>query len=203
MPFEYCEPEQNISITTYKGLYLTTATSSTIPFTDAVKLFTEHVQAVRKDSVSMYSGAAYGATHERADVNVIAMTAAVIDFDNSRTIKDPSTGKDIKLPTDVFTLPEDHFDNLSGLTYFYHSTHSNTVDFPKWRLIIPLERPATLQKWPFVVNGIIELLGGKDPNIDYTCFELSRAFYVPSYPKEHAAAAFSGYSEGKEVVRVR
>ena len=54
-----------------------------------------------------------------------------------------------------------------------------------------------------MVNGIIELLGGADTNIDATCFELSRAFYVPSYPPTHKGAAFSGYSDGGEVIRVR
>jgi len=197
MPFEYIEPELNISITTFEGLYLTTAASSTLPFTDAVKLFTEHVQAVRKNSVSMYSGALYGVTKYRLDANVESMAAGVIDFDNT-TIVDGE-----KRPSDSPTLPEDHIDNLDGLIYFWHSTFSNTADWPKWRLIIPLERPATLDEWPFVVNGIIELLGGMDANIDATCFELSRAFYVPSYPPAHKGAAFSGYCDGKEVFNVR
>ncbi len=194
------DPAQ-IIITTLTSVYKPDSlTPRQLPFTDAVKLFTEHVQELKKDSVSMYSGAAYGATLYRLDANVIGMTAAVIDFDNEAR---DLAGKKLDKCSDSPTLPEDHFDNLSGLTFFYHSTHSNTVDFPKWRLIIPLARTATLQEWPFVVNGIIELLGGADTNIDATCFELSRAFYVPSYPPAHKGAAFSGYSDGGEVIRVR
>lgn len=193
MPFEYIEPEQNISITTLASLYKPeSVTPRQLPFADAVKLFCGFVQATRKDAVPMYSGAVYGSTLYREDKNVIGMAAAVIDFDNSID----------KKPSASFTFPEDQHDNLSGLTYFWHSTFSSTSDWCKWRLIIPLDRQATLEEWPYVVQGVIELLGGKDPNIDFSCFELSRAFYVPSYPAAHKAAAFSGYSDGKEVFNV-
>jgi hypothetical protein len=177
-------------ITTLSSLYKPASVAALmLPFSNAVKFFSEHIQATGKDKVSMYSGALYGPVKHRADVNVISISAGIVDFDN----------KSANLPT----LPKDHHDNLDGLVYFWHSTFSNTKYSPKWRLIIPLERPATLQEWPFVVNGILQLLGGNDPNIDLTCFEISRAFYVPSYPAEHAEAAFSGYSDGKEVFHVR
>jgi len=191
------EQEWLISITTMSSLYRPeSAAPQQLSFTDACILFTEHVQASSKDSVSMYSGAVYGDEKYRLDVNVIAMSAAIVDCDNTIIVDGE------KRPTLTPTLPADHFDNLDGLTFFYHSTYSNTEFWPKWRLIIPFDRHATLQEWPFVVKGIIELLGGHDPNFDYTCFQVSRAFYVPSYPAANKDYAFSGYSDGKEVVRV-
>ncbi len=116
MSFEYVEADQNISITTLSSLYKPESVKPlTLSFADAVTLFTEHVQALKKDSVAMYSGAAYGVTRYRLDDNVIAITAVVVDFDNEAR---DFVGKKVDKCSDTPTLPEDHFDNLSGLTFF-------------------------------------------------------------------------------------
>jgi hypothetical protein len=126
------------------------------------------------------------------------MSVIVIDFDNEAKGAD---GKVKEQCSNNPTFPEDIEDVLSGHEYFYHSTHSNTADWPKWRLIIPLDRHVSRQDWQRVTNGIQDFLGsGWNTNIDRSCFELSRAFFVPSYPKEHAKAAFAGYSNGQEVI---
>ena len=164
----------------------------------SIDLFCRFVTAEVKDSVRMYSGAVYGVTPYRNDQNVTGMALAVIDFDNTAT-----DAAAVKHPLQSPTLPEDHFDNLTGTPFFFHSTHSNTDTWPKWRLIIPLARIVTLTEWPFVVQGIITLMGGVDPGLDATCFELSRAFFVPSSPAAHVGARFAGWSDGAEVHHVR
>ena len=196
------------------GIYITTIASLYTPESishkcytpdEAVALFTQFVDADRKDSVRMYCASVYGEVFYRSDVNVVAMAHAIVDFDNTVRGVNPVTGKyDKSLDRQSLTptMPEDHFDNLAGIPYFYHSTHSNTAEWSKWRLIIPLHRFAERDEWPFVVQGIIDLLGGPDPNINESCFELSRAFYVPSSPLAYAGARFAGYSYGKGVQHV-
>ena len=187
-----------IHLSTFESLYKpNVGIQRHCTFAEAVKLFTTFALTDNKNSASMYSGAVYGETFYRCDVNVIAKSVIVIDYDNE--VKDVK-GDGLKQCSENPTHPKDLEDFLVGLTYFYHSTHSNTASWPKWRLIIPLDRHVNLVEWPQVVNGILNLLGGYDPNIDKSCFQLSRAFFVPSYPKKHAKAAFAGYSNGSEVI---
>ena len=139
----------------------------------------------------LYSAAVYREGHvQRADENVIGITAVIIDFDNSE-----GKGNDAKCVTSP-TLPEDHATNLDGLTYAWHSTYTNNKDWPRWRLVIPLDRMATPQEWRGVFSGVIALLGG-DGNIDMTCGELSRAYWAPAAPPKTIQDAFSGYQEGE------
>lgn len=160
---------------------------------DAIKFFSLYQYSETKQTVPLYSGAVYGGeVKRRANENVTAMSAIIVDFDNDNGSKRPS---------ERFTLPDDHTDNLDGICYFHHSTFGNTTEWRKWRLIIPMDRHATLEEWPYICQGTVELLGGRDSNIDYSCFELSRAFFVPSCPLEQQIYTDHGYNLG-ELVKV-
>ena len=155
----------------------------------AFKFFSHYQYTGDKNAVPLYSGAVYGgAVKRRANENVTAMSAVVLDFDNGG-----------KHPAEKFTLPDDHTDNLEGLLYFFHSTFSNTRSWRKWRLVLPLDRHATLDEWPCVCQGVIDLLGGPDSNIDYSCFELSRSFFMPSCPIAYQNDTDHGCNQGEPV----
>lgn len=139
----------------------------------------------------LYSAAVYRDDNvQRADENVIGMTAVIIDFDNAE-----GRGNDAKCVASP-TLPEDHATNLDGLTYAWHSTYTNSADWPRWRLILPLDRMCTPQEWRGVFAGALILLGG-DGNIDMSCGDLSRAYWAPAAPSNKLQDAFSGYQEGE------
>lgn len=126
----------------------------------------------------------------RSDARVQGVWGLVVDFDNS-------VGKGIDArPSPSPTLPEDHESNLDGYTYAWYSTYSNKADWPKWRLVLPASRP--LQRWEFAAafDGLCSLLA-RDANIDPTCGELSRAYFLPSCPPEQRAHAFAGAVAGK------
>ena len=155
----------------------------------AAKYLRDHDVRARKDG-RLFSFAVYHNHPERADANVRAITGIVIDFDNAE-----GRGNDARC-TDDPTLPEHHPENLDGLTYCFYSTHSSTADWPRWRLVLPLDREVSPADWPRVFDGALALLA-RDGNIDGSCGELSRAYYTPSCEPEHVAARFGGFVEGR------
>jgi len=190
---------RNIQISTVESIFKPgTVSQQSYSFQDAVKLFTEFTETVDKTSVPAYSGAVYGNTLYKLDINVVGMFAIVVDFDNDTRGSDGT-----KRCSEQPTLLKHLAGNLDGMAYFYHSTHSNKADWPKWRLIIPLDRQVSREEWPIVVNGVLTQIGGYNSNIDKSCFEPSRHFLFPSYSAENESVAFSGYSDGQEVVHVR
>ena len=175
-----------------------TVRQANVPFSKAVKLFTTVKLAGLKESAKAYSGAVYGDTLYRADKNVIAMSAIILDFDNDVRNKNGT-----KQCTRNPTYPEDLAGPLNGMCYFFHSTWSNSVDWPKWRVIIPLDRCVDRGQWRSVVDGILWQIGDCSYNIDKSCFEPSRHFLAPSCSSTNESVAFSGYSDGQEVTHVR
>lgn len=132
-----------------------------------------------KRQAGMYSPARFSGP--RSEPNVQTLSAVVLDFDNT---------------SDTPSLPEDHADNLGDLTYAWHTTHSHTQDAPRWRLVIPFDREVTRAEFVAIFPAVLELLGD-DPNIDRTCGEVSRAYWLPSAKPEHLQDARSGFSEGE------
>lgn len=154
----------------------------------AARYLTRHEVRPSKDG-QLFSFAVYHDHPQRADINVRAVTGIVIDFDNKVGI-----GNDARC-VDNPSLPEHHEDNLDGLTYAYYSTHSSTTTWPRWRLVIPLDREVLPHEWPAVFDGAHALLG-RDEGVDLTCRELSRAYYTPSVDPSHLAETFGGFVEG-------
>lgn len=150
---------------------------------------TRHDIRRQKDG-RLFSFAVYRGNPERADSNVRAVTGIVIDFDNSE-----GRGNDAQCTASP-SLPEHHFENLGDLTYAWYSTHSHTAAWPKWRLVLPLDREVLPHEWAAVHDGAMALLG-RDENIDATCGELSRAYYTPSCAPGNEDAAFAGFHDGR------
>lgn len=144
----------------------------------------------RQKDGRLFSFAVYHGHPERGDTNVRAITGVVIDFDNSE-----GRGNDAQCSA-APTLPEHHFENLGDVTYCWYSTHSNSLTWPKWRLVLPLDREVLPHEWPAVFDGALAMLG-RDENIDTSCGDLSRAYYTPSCAPGCESAAFAGFREGR------
>ena len=158
--------------------------------------FSKFRETEEKLSVPAYSGAVYGDTLYKADQNIVAMSGIAIDFDNERKID----GEKWCLEHPV--LPKDIENKFGKAPWFFHSTHSNQTDWPKWRMYMPFGRLVSRQEWPIVVNGILKQLGDFREGIDMSCFEPSRHFLFPSYSGANKNSAFAGYFNGQEVVHV-
>jgi hypothetical protein len=153
------------------------------------RYLSRHEVRNRKDG-RLFSFAVYRNDPVRGDLNVRAMTGVVMDFDNK-----VGEGNDAQCSATP-TLPEHHFDNLGDITYAWYSTHQNSGEWPRWRLVFPLDREVLPHEWPAVFDGAMALLA-RDENIDTSCGDLSRAYYTPSCAPACEAAAFAGFHEGR------
>jgi hypothetical protein len=148
-----------------------------MPWGEAVEYLTS-IQARTSKDGELYSFAAYGDPVKRANNNVQSVSAVVIDFDECN-----------RAPSDVLK-------KLTGIECAYHSTFSNEAWVKKWRLIIPLDRPAKPDEWPHTWEAVYNLLD-QDKAIDISCKAMSRAYYSPSCPLDKKSIAFSGRQAGQ------
>lgn len=166
----------------FRSLTDTTATQNNLEWSDFVRAHCESYQVVNnKKLAAMISPAIYDATPLRSDVNVSSVSFIVLDFDNE---------------TDSPSVPSDHEDNLSEYAYAFHSTYSNKQSKPKWRLYLPLSREVSPQEFNACWHGAWALTG-HDENVDQSCADLSRAYFVSSCPPYEVEHRFFGQGEGR------
>lgn len=125
----------------------------------------------------MFAPATFNDT--RSKVNFRTASGSCLDFDHGQ----PTIESVLKL--------------FPGILMVWYSTHSNTAESPRFRVVIPLSRPVNAEDHDSLVQGIKstltpELMSCLDP----TCFEPTRAHYMPSCPPEHESHAFNGHQDG-------
>lgn len=70
---------------------------------------------------------------------------------------------------------------LKGTTYIIHSTHSSTVDDPRYRIVAPLSRLVLADEY----GGIMRVLYEKfQLPLDVSTFDFNRIMFLPSVPKD-------------------
>lgn len=74
------------------------------------------------------------------------------------------------------------FDLLYGYAAFLHSTHSHTVEKPRYRLIIPMARAVTPEEYQAIARSVAGGLG--IAAFDETTFQPNRLMFWPSTPKD-------------------
>ena len=70
---------------------------------------------------------------------------------------------------------------LDGKSYIIHSTHSSTVENPRYRIVAPLSRNVFADEY----GGIMRVLHEKfDLPLDVSTFDFNRIMFLPSVPKD-------------------
>ena len=174
----------------FPAITLTHGQHVDLDWTSFAERYLNHHDVRRRKDGRLFSFAVYNGDPKREDANVRAMTGIVIDIDNKA-----GEGNDAHC-SEAPTLPEHHFDNLGDITYAWYSTHQNTAEWPRWRLVFPLDREVLPHEWPAVFDGALAMLG-RDDNIDSSSADLSRAYYTPSCSPECESAKFAGFHEGR------
>ena len=147
-----------------------------IPFATFLKLVCGRQQRTEKD------GLAFGPHRlkqgsSRANSNVEAISAVVFDVDDG---------------TPADSLP-------AALTWFEHivyTTHNHSVQHPRCRIVLPLEREIPPSEYSRVWQYANRLIGG---HADQNSRDLSRLYYLPSCPTEARAFAFSRHQRGRRI----
>lgn len=71
---------------------------------------------------------------------------------------------------------------LGGMEYVLYSTHSHTADNPRYRVIIPVDRPMTPDEYQAVSRRITDNIGIEF--FDPSTHQAERLMYWPSHPKD-------------------
>ena len=129
-----------------------------------------------------WSPARFKKNETRNETAVEAIHWLVLDFDNDG---------------DQITTIDEALGYVDGYEVIYHTSHSHTEEKPKFRLILPLDRPAEPREWAAAWHGGLTLCGD-DPAIDASCKNLSRSYYLPSKRSDDAPYE-SGYEPGEKL----
>ena len=76
--------------------------------------------------------------------------------------------------------------------FFVYSTHGNSVDKEKFRLVMPLSTPVSRDAFDERHTSLCEFFG-----VDKASFTISQAFYWPSYSPSNADIRFAYHNKGE------
>ncbi|WP_421921377.1 hypothetical protein [Marinobacter salarius] len=126
----------------------------------------------------------------RNDDAVLCITAVVVDVDNDN---DQLTGKWMEFPDH----PGDSAVSLSqfGVEAAIYSSHSNTEQVPRYRVVIPTDRVMTASEFrivrSYVHNKLLEI------QADACTKKLSQPYFVPTAHSGNEHIAINEYIEGQ------
>jgi hypothetical protein len=138
---------------------------------DLVRRLTRPIETSSKDLVPLIGLYRLNREQRRANKNVEAISALVLDIDKSQG----------------FTF-EKIVELLKSYQYVIHTTHSNSANALKVRIILFLTRPVFPREFPDFWKGFV-FFSGLQELIDPSCKDLSRAFFLFSYPPENIDSA--------------
>jgi len=115
-------------------------------------------------------------TESRTNDSVVALSCMVLDFDCGL---DPERALDPILQM--------------SLAYVAHSSHSHTMEHPKFRVVVPFSHPVSAADWPAVWGWAHSRLA---PQSDVACKNSARLYFLPSAPQETAFDIWSGWAHG-------
>ncbi len=113
---------------------------------------------------------------ERGNHSVLALYALVIDSDSG-------------LP------PKEALKRLDGYEYFIYSTHSDTPEQPRYRIVLPLQTPVLAADWKLFYAAAVARFGVD--LIDTQCSDVARLYYLPSCPVEEKFRCWDAYRPGQ------
>ena len=126
----------------------------------------------------LFSPASYPAAKKRLKANVSEVSLLVLDFDNGTP-----------------PLPLMKQCRADGIACIIHSSYSSSRFFPKWRAIIPLSAPVPVDQWEPLFLRLSDYFG--QGQMDGSCKDASRMFYLPACPAEALADAFEEVISGE------
>lgn len=86
---------------------------------------------------------------------------------------------------------------LKGYAYVIHSTHSSTPDSPRYRVVVPLDRPVFADEYSAIMRILSEQI---NIPVDVATLDFNRVMFLPSVPKD--AEYFFESSRSKKSMQV-
>lgn len=125
-----------------------------------------------KRTLPAWSPAIVGEGQRRANDNVQAVSCIVLDYDDGTSL-DAALGPWLDWPC------------------AWHTSWSHTDDVPRFRLVVPLDRPVPARAWRWVWAWAAARAAG---GIDGACKDASRLYFLPAV-KSADAPRWAGYHD--------
>lgn len=124
------------------------------------EFFGTHQKKSNKKRSPCWSPSRYKTEATRGNENVVDVSMAVIDIDDGEPV-------------------ESLIKQISGYTYLIHSSYSHTQEKPKYRAILPLDKPIDAAEWTEAWLRINAWIGGIN---DASTKDSSRLYFIPLCP---------------------
>lgn len=138
-----------------------------------IEFFTFTPPTVKKNQRGpFFSMAIYKPDTTRAKENVEALSALVLDFDNTEDGQ-------LKLPEFILQLQQ------LKLIYLYYTTWSHTEVRHRWRLILPFEKAIATNFWHEAHSRVLKLLGNLVGIDEAASRDVARMWIMPCKAADH------------------
>lgn len=151
---------QLFAICKFNGLSDKVPKQSSVTWKQICEDFSFHKKVYEKNDAHCWSPVNYKADDRRKKENVVGISMAVIDIDDGEPV-------------------ESLIEQIKGYTYLAHSSYSHTEEKPKYRAILPFDKPIDAAEWAEAWLRINAWLGGIN---DTSTKDSSRLYFVPSCP---------------------
>jgi len=139
---------------------------------ESLSVFREAPGIADKRDLPAWSPAALAAGARRANDNVAAVSCIVLDYDDGTSL-DAALGPWLDWPC------------------AYHTSWSHTDEVPRFRLVVPLQRPVPARAWRWVWAWAAGRAAG---GIDGACKDASRLYFLPAV-KSADAPRWAGHHD--------
>lgn len=131
-----------------------------LSFDELIAVFNSSKESKVKNAVDLFSFFSFRKNYREND-NAKEVCAVVLDIDNKTAVTEID---DIQL----------------GYNHIIYTTHSDTAERPRFRVIIPLDQAIDRSDYYHLVCGILDELGLPE-GLDKGSFDISRCYYFPSH----------------------
>lgn len=146
----------------------------------------KHTLTPNKEDVGLFNGCVFGGSKKRLLSTAVEVSFMILDVDNQIQQGHPDFEKGVKkrvaTPVEICEIES----LLCAYEYVVVTSHSHTPEWPKYRVILPLEQPVPAALWrPFSQALIAELgLAPFADAIDRCYTNPTQAYYWPSSPPD-------------------
>ena len=177
----YGSGDSKVNFTQYSSLTNSTGESQTLTTQELIQLFTTPTETQEKKNVPLFGPYSFNREQRRANKNVGRITLLTYDIDNAK-----------------FKTFDEIADLLKMHQCVIHTTHSNCAEHLKVRVIFFCTRSIAPDEYPAVWMEFAFFAGLKDL-IDPACKDVSRAYFLFSYPSERKNLAMCFVNLGTPV----
>lgn len=146
---------------------------------DLVRLLQNGSKSTVKDDLGGWCPAAFVGNHRRLE-NTQLVYCLAVDIDNKQLKKKGEPDRMVEAPASL----EHTVATLEGYEFVVYSSFSHSEEWPRFRVVIPLDRPVNRKEYAYLWSAAATWLAGHGVIVDEQAKDPSRLWYLGSRTKE-------------------